>query len=103
MGFLDILFHGDHHVHVLNDSHAVDSDGDGFSDALEIEAGTDPFNAASHPILSGLHDLDGDGFSDVIERLLGTSPSDVYDRPDAVLAHHFPAGTDVNCNRLGLA
>ena len=27
----------------------IDSDGDGFSDAEELAAGTDPFNAASHP------------------------------------------------------
>lgn len=37
----------------------VDSDGDGYSDADEIVAGSDPYDAASHPPLSLIVDLIG--------------------------------------------
>jgi len=47
-----------------------DSDGDGFSDQAELEAGTDPGNPASK-----LADADGDGITDADEALFGLNPN----------------------------
>jgi hypothetical protein len=47
-----------------------DSDGDGYSDQAELEAGTDPANPASKPL-----DADGDGITDADEALFGLNPS----------------------------
>ena len=55
----------------------MDTDGDGLSDALEAELGTDPLNA----------DTDGDGWSDGDEvRVFGTDPLDDLSNPDTVAA-----------------
>ncbi len=40
------------HFHVRPQSDAVDTDGDGWSDALERELGTNPYDAMSHPTMS---------------------------------------------------
>ncbi len=53
----------------------VDSDGDGLTDAREVELGTDPFNA----------DTDGDGISDADEIAAGTDPLDDF-MPRVVVA-----------------
>ncbi len=68
---------------------ALDSDGDGLTDAKEEELGTDPFNA----------DTDGDGIADLVELLAGTDPKkdDANDDPDGdglTNAEEFAAGTD---------
>lgn len=39
----------------LHHSHSKDSDGDGWTDDVEQLAGTDPYNAASHPFLVEAH------------------------------------------------
>jgi hypothetical protein len=49
----------------------LDSDGDGLTDAEELELGTDPMNS----------DSDGDGFSDSEEQVAGTGPLDFNDHP----------------------
>ncbi|WP_157365362.1 thrombospondin type 3 repeat-containing protein [Zooshikella ganghwensis] len=61
-----------------------DRDGDGFSNAIEEQLGTDPDNAADSPpdmdndkIPDALDDdIDGDGISNVHEQQLGTNPRD---------------------------
>ncbi|MBE2272216.1 MAG: SH3 domain-containing protein, partial [Anaerolinea sp.] len=53
---------------------AVDSDGDGLTDAEEIALGTDPNNP----------DTDGDGFSDGEEVAAGSSPLDAASTPNTV-------------------
>jgi len=71
-----------------------DTDGDGFPDAVEAEAGTNPNDAGSRPLppepdidppLSGgtPADSDGDGFCDTDERIAGTNPEDPDDHPAA--------------------
>lgn len=50
---------------------AMDSDGDGTCDALEIELGTDPFNPCDLGT-EGIEDSDGDGTCDAMELLSGT-------------------------------
>ena len=53
----------------------VDTDGDGLSDAVEADVGTDPLNA----------DTDGDGWTDGDEvQVYGTDPLDARSNPDAV-------------------
>jgi hypothetical protein len=87
------------HIHVRAHSDAVDSDHDGFSDAVERLAGTNPYDSHSHPsLLHGFlgHDVDGDGFPDALERLVGVNPHDALSHPAAVEAHHFAGGTDEN-------
>lgn len=98
------------HLHIKLSSNAVDSDKDGFSDAVETRLGTDPFDPYSHPNvdkslfnLDASHylwrrnqDTDADGFSDQVELAIGTNPSDVVSHPDVVLPHHFPEGSDEN-------
>ncbi|WP_225334772.1 hypothetical protein [Halomicrobium urmianum] len=56
----------------------ADSDGDGFSDAAEAEAGTDPTDADDFPV----RDSDGDGYTDYDELARGTDPND----PDSNLS-----------------
>lgn len=64
----------------------VDSDGDGWPDWQEVEAGTDPKNPNSYPTVTPdpYQDSDGDGWTDHEERQAGTDP---YDDQD------YPAGT----------
>jgi hypothetical protein len=73
----------------------LDADGDGITNALELQAGGalsiafDIYNASSTPddmdgdgmpdVLDG--DTDGDGFPDDLERERGTNPSDAKDTP----------------------
>ena len=54
-----------------------DSDGDGWADAEEIVAGTDPADATEP------WDSDGDGIADYLEFLDGTDPLDPNDPPQA--------------------
>ncbi len=62
---------------VLSDDLASDLDDDGFADAVEAMAGSDPNSATSTPA-----DTDGDGVPDVIEVLEGTSPTDITSNAD---------------------
>ncbi|WP_226010388.1 hypothetical protein [Halomicrobium salinisoli] len=55
----------------------ADSDGDGFSDAAEEEAGTDPTDADDFPV----RDSDGDGYTDYDELQRGTDPNDPDSNP----------------------
>ena len=57
-----------------------DTDGDTYSDAIEIAAGTDPNDANSYP---GAPDSDGDGYSDAVETAAGTNPNDPTSYPGA--------------------
>lgn len=50
----------------------IDSDGDGYLDAVEIAAGYSPFNP--QPILIVDSDVDGDGLSDFFELAFKTNP-----------------------------
>jgi thrombospondin type 3 repeat protein len=71
----------------------VDTDGDGFPDVVEIEAGTNPDDPDNHPVILGPDlepplqadtvDTDGDGFSDSAEWAAGTNPNDPDDSPTA--------------------
>ena len=54
-----------------------DSDGDGWTDAEEIVAGTDPADETDP------WDSDGDGIADYLEFLDGTDPLDPNDPPQA--------------------
>ena len=110
--FFDSLFHPNHdssaspdhvapdHLHTTHDSHAVDSDGDGFSDAVENLFGTDPFSVGDHPHLTSF-DSDGDGFSDSVEHLFGTDPLSGLSHPDLVMAHHAHIDPDLAVNFAG--
>lgn len=101
MDLLDSDMFGDH-LHLLDDSQALDADGDGFSDAVERDLGTDWLDPLDHPyvdidVYHPLHfDADGDGFSDAVENLMDTDPLDPFSHPDVVEAHHFPAGSNIN-------
>ena len=52
-----------------------DSDGDGFNDKLETDAGTDPNNVVSNP---NTKDTDGEGVNDYREVKDGTDPNDQH-------------------------
>ncbi len=71
----------------------IDTDADGFPDAVEMEAGTNPDDPESHPVVLGPElepplqadtvDTDGDGFSDSAERAAGTNANDPDEHPAA--------------------
>jgi len=88
-------------------SMALDRDGDGFVDCLELQVGSDPFSPHSAPIqllemfdfdpdfdglpvhmelslkLNPFHfDTDGDGYSDLVEILAGSDPLDARSTPE---------------------
>ena len=68
----------------------LDSDGDGFGNAIENAHGTDPFDPADVPTIEGSNlDSDGDLASDALEIDRGTDPFDPYDFP-ATQAGNFP-------------
>ncbi len=103
----DSFINSDDNLNILQESRAIDSDGDGWSDAVERELGTDPFDPLCHPgvegelpedvqisdDLTGI-DSDNDGFSDDLERQMGTDPFDASSHPTVVMPHHF--GTNMN-------
>lgn len=104
--FDDDLIHDDH-FHVTKESNAVDTDNDGWSDALERELGTNVFDPLDHPGIDGdlsddIHisndlkgiDTDHDGFSDDLERQMGTDPFNASSHPEVVMPHHFDAKND---------
>lgn len=62
----------------IGNNRDTDDDGDGYSDTIEVEHGTDPLDANSVPDLGA--DRDGDGVSDNKEIEQGTNP-DVYNVP----------------------
>jgi hypothetical protein len=63
----------------------VDADGDGLSDAVEADLGTDPLNA----------DTDGDGWTDGDEvKVYGTDPLDARSNPDGVALDDSPESPD---------
>jgi len=84
-----------------------DSDGDGLSDARELEIGTDPQNADSDSdgITDGDEleigtdpkesDTDGDGTSDGEELAAGTDPNDASSRPDRGVADETNGGLPI--------
>ena len=97
----------DPHLHLVDESDALDLDGDSFSDAAEIHLGTDPSDPGSHPTVDASwltpsdpgvidRDTDLDGYSDRIEALMSTDPDLPASHPEVVEAHHFPAGSDTN-------
>ncbi len=56
----------------------ADTDGDGYSDGFEVDRGTNPRRARSHPrgpMWKGAPDNDGDGWSDATEITHGTDPT----------------------------
>lgn len=53
----------------------ADTDGDGYDDKVESDAGTDPNNSGDFPVVVGL-DSDGDGVSNYREEADGTDPHD---------------------------
>ncbi|MDY2941110.1 MAG: thrombospondin type 3 repeat-containing protein [Varibaculum sp.] len=61
---------------LVPDPASQDTDGDGWSNAEELAAGSDPNNPLSTP-----EDLDGDGFSNVDEAAAGTDPRDSASAP----------------------
>lgn len=102
----NMLLH-DSQLHISRNSHAVDSDGDGWSDAVERSLGTNPFDPLSHPGADGtipddLHisnnlngkDTDNDGFSDDLENSLGTDSLNLTSHPNVVMPHHFDTNSD---------
>jgi hypothetical protein len=97
------------HFHTLFKSSALDSDGDGFSDALEEHFETDALDPYDHPDIvtdhspfSSLSDLDGDGFPDSMEHIFSTDPLDPLDHPDAILANHALVSPDNPLDREGV-
>jgi len=97
------------HLHITHASEAIDTNHNGFSDAVERSFGLDPTSPHSHLYLdlqhgqlllsnhpSHLADSDHDGFPDVVERVLGTDQMSALDHPVVVEAHHFPAGSEFN-------
>jgi hypothetical protein len=100
--------HGVDHFHLMPESRAANFDGDGFSDAVEARLRTDPYDPTSHPCLDASWFGDGvgtfgasshsdrDGFPDGVEIQMGTNPLSELSHPDVTLAHHFPAGSDIN-------
>lgn len=81
----------------LSETTDVDSDGDGLSDAEEVELGTDPLHRDSdrdgledgaevnvHGTSPTLADTDGDGATDGLEVALGTDPTDASSAPEAL-------------------
>ncbi|MDR1272049.1 MAG: transglycosylase domain-containing protein [Clostridiales Family XIII bacterium] len=66
-----------------------DSDGDGYTDAEEVTAGSNPNNPASTP-----NDFDGDGFSNSAEIAAGSNPRDPTSTPDNVEPPVTPPPTD---------
>jgi len=104
--FNDDLIHGDH-LHISKESHATDSDGDGWSDAVERDHSTNHLDPLSHPGVDGKlpddvnisNDLKGidsdhDGFSDNLEKQMGTDPFNPSSHPDVVMPHHFDSKND---------
>ncbi|WP_171043200.1 YSIRK-type signal peptide-containing protein [Streptococcus pseudopneumoniae] len=59
----------------------VDTDGDGVTDKVEKEAGSDPKDPASTP---DTVDTDGDGVTDKVEKEAGSDPKDPASTPDTV-------------------
>lgn len=67
----------DSEIHVyLTDPNESDTDDDNFSDGVEVAAGTDPLNAASHP---APNDADSDTLPDTWELVQGLNPFDASD------------------------
>lgn len=64
----------------------ADPDGDGWTNLEELIAGTDPYDASSHPgtrsPTSPWTDTDGDGWPDADEIKLGTDPQDPNSHPE---------------------
>ncbi|WZU91005.1 attachment protein [Thermus phage Zuza8] len=64
----------------------ADPDGDGWTNLEELTAGTDPYDASSHPgtrsPTSPWTDTDGDGWPDADEIKLGTDPQDPNSHPE---------------------
>jgi len=61
----------------------ADADGDGWTNWEEVQLGTDPYDATSHPRSpTTWTDSDGDGYSDAEEIAKGTDPQDLLSHPD---------------------
>jgi Flp pilus assembly protein TadG len=66
----------------------TDTDGDTYSDPIEIAAGTNPNDANSYP---GAPDNDGDGFSNAEETAAGTDPNNATSYPGGPTPTPTPA------------
>jgi hypothetical protein len=58
-----------------NLSTASDEDGDWYSDKEEYDAGSNPIDPSSYPIITARADSDTDGVVDALERYVGTDPT----------------------------
>lgn len=87
----------------------VDSDSDGYSDAVEIEEGTDPNNANEIPAdIDGDFipdstdtDIDGDGYSNTVENAEGTDPNNATEKPADLDGDFIPDSTDTDIDGDG--
>ena len=84
----------------------LDTDGDGFTDAVEAEYGTDATDANSTPTallanpVDFTDDNDSDSFSDGIEIWLDTNPNDITQSPIDENGDSIPDGFDTNTDTL---
>lgn len=90
--FLNINF-----VNAQEVSPELDTDGDGYSDAVEIATGWSPYNP--EPVRFGESDVDGDGVNDYFEYLFKTNPfvkdtdGDGFSDFDEIDSAHDPLST----------
>ncbi len=84
----------------------LDTDGDGFTDAVEAEYGTDANDKNSTPIallanpVDFSDDNDSDGFSDAIEIWLDSNPNNMAQSPIDENRDSIPDGFDPNTDTL---
>ena len=84
---------------------ALDSDGDGLPNALEVKMGLDPTKADSDGdgVADGLEDYDGDGLPNAIEPKLGLDPTKADTNGDGTPDGRVDSDGDGLSNRVELA